>query len=95
MSKWRDHYKVHPAADAIPSMSEDELANLTADIKAHGLRVPITMVPRPGEYDRRGNQVYYLADGRHRIEALELPASAPNASIGIRTRLSGTRSRTS
>jgi hypothetical protein len=39
MSKWR---AVHPAADAFPMMLEDELAKLTEDIKANGMRFPIT-----------------------------------------------------
>ena len=58
MSKWRD--KVHPAADAFPMMLEDELAKLTEDIKANGMRFPITL-------DKDGG----LLDGRNRLEALE------------------------
>ena len=58
MSKWRD--KVHPAADGFPMMPEDELAKLTEDIKANGMRFPITL-------DKDGG----LLDGRNRLEALE------------------------
>ena len=58
MSKWRD--KVHPAADAFPMMPEDELAKLTEDIKANGMRFPITL-------DKDGG----LLDGRNRLEALK------------------------
>ena len=58
MSKWRDN--VHPAADAFPMMLEDELAKLTEDIKANGMRFPITL-------DKDGG----LLDGRNRLEALE------------------------
>jgi hypothetical protein len=35
-SKWRDTYKVHPAADVFPMMSDEKLAQLGEDIKAMG-----------------------------------------------------------
>jgi hypothetical protein len=57
---WRDHIKVHPAADLFPMMDEAELRALGADIKAHGQRTPI---------------VFYgteLLDGRNRLAAMEL-----------------------
>ena len=65
MSKWRDKYKVHPAADAFPMMSDEELAKLGEDIKANGLREPITLTRGVG--DGRNN----LLDGRNRLEAIE------------------------
>ena len=34
---WRDKYKVHPAADVFPMMSDEELAELGEDIKKNGL----------------------------------------------------------
>jgi hypothetical protein len=34
---WRDVLPIHPAAGAYPSLGEDELAELAADIGAHGL----------------------------------------------------------
>jgi hypothetical protein len=40
-SHWRDKYKVHPAADVFPMLSDDELAKLGEDIKANGLQSPI------------------------------------------------------
>ena len=58
-STWRDKYKVHPAADLFPPMSDDELAALGEDIKARGLIEPIKF---------RGDE---LIDGRNRMEAME------------------------
>jgi hypothetical protein len=37
---WRDQYKVHPAADVFPMMSDQELAELGEDIGANGLHNP-------------------------------------------------------
>ena len=62
-------YKVHPAADVFPMMSDEELDALAADIKAHGgVRVPIAFW---GKYD--GNARFHgeLIDGRNRLEAAE------------------------
>jgi hypothetical protein len=58
-SKWRETYKVHPAADVFPPMSDDELAELGQDIKANGLREPVEFI---------GDE---LIDGRNRLEAME------------------------
>jgi ParB-like chromosome segregation protein Spo0J len=60
MSKWRHRYKVHPAADLFPMMSDEELTKLAEDIKANGLQSPITFTM---------NDV--LLDGRNRLEAME------------------------
>jgi ParB-like nuclease domain len=49
--------KVHPAADIFPMLTEDELEELAADIKAHGLLHPIIL--KDGQ----------LIDGRNRLEA--------------------------
>jgi ParB/Sulfiredoxin domain len=57
---WRDKYKVHPAADVFPMMSDEELAKLGEDIKANGLRSPIVV-------DANGA----VLDGRNRLEAAE------------------------
>ena len=37
MSRWRDTCAVHPAADVFPMMSDEEIDDLAADIKKHGL----------------------------------------------------------
>jgi hypothetical protein len=71
MSEWRDRYKIHPAAEVFPMMLDDELAKLGEDIKANGLTVPLTIIERPGEYDRRGKPVNYVLDGRNRLDAME------------------------
>jgi hypothetical protein len=57
---WRDHIKVHPAADLFPLMSEPELRELGEDIKANGLRASIVLF--------KGK----LLDGRNRLNAMEL-----------------------
>jgi hypothetical protein len=59
-SKWRTTYKVHPAADIWPMMSDAELAVLGEDIKANGLREYVTV---------SGDRT--LLDGRNRLEAME------------------------
>jgi hypothetical protein len=61
---WRDLYKVHPAADVFPMMSDQELLDLGEDIKANGLNVPPTFWT---DLDGRG----WLIDGRNRLEAME------------------------
>ena len=63
MSKWRDKYKVHPAADVFPMMSDAELEATGEDIKANGLREPLAFCWEGG---RR-----LLCDGRNRMEAME------------------------
>ena len=40
---WRDHIKVHPAADLFPMMSESELRELGEDIKANGLLASLVL----------------------------------------------------
>lgn len=49
--------KPHPIAELFPAMSDDELVQLTADIKAHGLHQPVVV------YEGQ------ILDGRHRFKA--------------------------
>jgi hypothetical protein len=53
---WRDQYKVHPAADVFPMMSDEELEKLGQDIKANGLLDPITFT-MPTDDDPDGNHI--------------------------------------
>jgi hypothetical protein len=46
---WRDKYKVHPAADVFPMMSDEEIDALGVDIKANGQRAPIILWSDPRE----------------------------------------------
>jgi ParB-like nuclease domain len=64
---WRDHIKVHPAADLFPLMSESELRELGEDIKKNGLRYPVILWR---ENERK--KTAYLLDGRNRLDAMEL-----------------------
>lgn len=59
--------KVHPVADLFPMMSDDELAELADDIKAHGLINPIII-------DSDG---LVLIDGRNRLRACEIAGVEP------------------
>jgi hypothetical protein len=68
---WRDKYRVHPAADKFPMMTDEELTALGEDIKANGLRNPIVFCTK---YDAKGvamDEHTYLLDGRNRLEAME------------------------
>jgi hypothetical protein len=59
---WRDHLKVHPAADLFPLLPEDELKALAEDIQKNGLQSPIVIT----------DQNCQLLDGRNRLDALAL-----------------------
>ena len=61
MSIWRERYKVHPAANVFPMLSDDELAKLGQDIAANGLQSPIICQ----------DASELLLDGRNRLEAME------------------------
>jgi hypothetical protein len=65
---WRDHYQVHPAADVFPMMSDQALAELGEDIKANGLKVPLSFC-WVDTGTPRAHRV--LIDGRNRLEAME------------------------
>jgi ParB-like chromosome segregation protein Spo0J len=49
--------RLHPLAKLLPAMSAEEYARLKADIKAHGVQLPILTLE---------NQIL---DGRHRAQA--------------------------
>jgi ParB-like chromosome segregation protein Spo0J len=63
---WRDIYKVHPAADVFPMMSDEELDKLGEDIKKHGLQQAIVFSGHDGDREHP-----LLLDGRNRLEAAE------------------------
>jgi hypothetical protein len=72
---WRDHLKIHPAADLFPLMPPEELQALADDIKANGIRVP------PESYiDEDGK--YWLLDGRNRLDAMECRQAQPGPAQG-------------
>jgi len=64
---WRDHIKVHPAADLFPMMSESELLELGEDIKKNGQKVQIIFFSEDGP-----TRPAVLIDGRNRLDAMEL-----------------------
>ena len=70
---WQDP-PVHPAADKLPMMSDAELAELAADIKANGLLEPIVVWEDNTEAAQGGEGPFptYLLDGRNRLAALKL-----------------------
>jgi hypothetical protein len=65
---WRDHLKVHPAADFFPLLSETDpaaLKELAEDIRQHGQR-------EPASYIKNSDGDLVLLDGRNRLDALEM-----------------------
>ena len=76
-SKWRQRFKVHPAAEKLPRMSDAELRALSKDIGENGLSTPIDyreiLLPEAdGTWHAGGNRVHEILDGRHRMDALEM-----------------------
>jgi hypothetical protein len=65
---WRQHLKVHPAAEIFPPLSADELKELGADIKEHGLTSRIVLLPV--QDDKTSH--YELLDGVNRLDAMAL-----------------------
>ena len=71
---WRDKYKVHPAANVFPMMSDEELEALGQDILENGLREPIKIMRvRKAKQiaENAFSQPTMLLDGRNRLEAME------------------------
>jgi len=62
--------KIHPVAELFPMMSEEELDELAADIKANGLQQPIIL-------DKDG----ILIDGRNRSEACRRAGIEPESIV--------------
>ena len=74
-SAWRQEYRVHPAADVFPMMTDEELASLGKDIKENGLRSPLAVTDRcwpdeNGVCDVR-RRTRYVLDGCNRLDAME------------------------
>jgi hypothetical protein len=85
---WRAHLDVHPAAELFPQMSEAELDELAADIKANGMRVP-AVAWSPAD----GSMPPALLDGRNRLDALAalglLYRTAEDGHVGLKTWTAG------
>ncbi len=64
-NSWRTFYKVHPACDVFPRLSQTEQRDLANDIEANGLKVAIQTREVAGE------NVKYMTDGRERLDAME------------------------
>jgi len=69
-------YRVHPAAAVFPMISDEDLAELAEDIKAHGQLEPVWLYDDP----ELGN---VLLDGRNRVRACEI------AGVPVSTRVYG------
>jgi ParB-like chromosome segregation protein Spo0J len=79
MSRWRETWKVHPAAEVFPLMEDDELEALGKDITENGLKQPIMM------FDAEGGPV--VLDGRNRLEAMERAGiKTAKDAVGLRYR---------
>ena len=61
----------HPAADIFPMMNDDELAELTEDIRKNGLIEPITILDGK------------VLDGRNRAKACDMAGVPPKLNIAV------------
>lgn len=68
--------KIHPAANVLPMMSDDEFERLRADIEQHGLLTPIETVDGK------------IIDGRHRYSACKVLGIEPDV---VEVELNGRR----
>src|SRR4051794_3311853 len=64
---WREKLRVHPAAEAFPLLSDDDLQELAEDIKVNGVIEPIML-------DAEGA---LLLDGRNRLAACRIAEVEP------------------
>jgi len=60
---WRNHIKIHPAAEMFPLLADGELFALGEDIRRNGLSNPIVFTVK--------NDEPILVDGRNRLDAAE------------------------
>lgn len=67
--------KIHPAAECVRLMDDEELASLAASIEAHGQRDPIIMARV------NGAKTELLADGRNRLRACEMVKVEPRFEV--------------
>jgi ParB-like chromosome segregation protein Spo0J len=66
---WRAVLPIHPAAELLPRMSDDELRELGVDIKSRGLQSPISIITGEDGVER-------LLDGINRLDAMEMAGAA-------------------
>ena len=71
---WREHVKVHPAAENFPLLAEtapEELKELARDIAKNGLQQPIVFWTEAQGLERLDPEQVLLLDGRNRLDAIE------------------------
>jgi DNA-binding Lrp family transcriptional regulator len=61
---WREDYPPHPAAEIFPMLEGEDMDALVADIREHGVRVPVVL------WEDEDGKLWTL-DGRNRLEAAE------------------------
>jgi hypothetical protein len=66
---WRDVLSIHPAAEALPLMTPEQLREHADDIAKNGLLVPAVILERLND---AGESTVVLLDGRNTLDALEL-----------------------
>src|SRR5262249_3117512 len=68
---WRHVLPVHPACKQFDPLPDAELRELADDIKANGLRIPITRIEVAGSSGKVMGKPVALLDGQNRLDALE------------------------
>ena len=71
MARGFTSYQVHPAAECVRMMTDEELSALAADMAENGQRDLITL----GRVN--GHVATWLVDGRNRLKACELAKIEP------------------
>ena len=72
LPSWRDVLPIHPAAELFPRMSADEIAELAADIKKNGLKLPVVLWSPGYSGDGVKDRPRLVLDGINRLDAMEL-----------------------